>query len=138
MDTDRPNFFSGPYIERRTEIRESADWLEAALADPRTRIVITRGTTHLMRRAPDLTIEFLPTSHSLLRELDPRRLVLLGWFRGARCVLAELDPQAPFEASPETGFEELRALAPGLPADEAGLLSYARALTIWRARHQHC
>ena len=32
-------------------------------------------------------------------------------------------------------FEELRPLTAVLPADEAGLLAYARALAVWRARH---
>jgi NAD+ diphosphatase len=74
----------------------------------------------------------------VLGGLDPRRLVLLGWFKGMRCVLAEIDPHTPFEVPEGAAFEELRALAPGLPADEGGLLAYARALTIWRSRHQYC
>jgi NAD+ diphosphatase len=138
MDTDRPNFFAGPYIERRVEAREAADWLEAALGDEQTSFILVRGTTHLMRKEPGPAVEFLPGTHPALQSLDPRRLVLLGWFRGVRCVLAEVDPLGPFEAPQGTGFEELRALAPGLPADEAGLLAYARALTIWRSRHQYC
>ena len=64
--------------------------------------------------------------------------MLLGWFRGWRCLLVEIDPLTPFEPPPGTSFDELRALAPGLPADEAGLLAYARALSIWRARHRYC
>lgn len=138
MDQDRPNFFAGPYIERRAEEREVADWLEAALADERALFVVGRGTAQLVRKEPQLTVEFLPNTHPLLRNLDPRRLTLLGWFRGSRCLLAEIDPLTPFEAPAGTAFEELRALAPGLPADEAGLLAYARALMIWRTRHRHC
>jgi NAD+ diphosphatase len=138
MDPDRPNFFAGPYIDRRAEEREAPDWLEAALADERALFVIGRGTAQLVRKEPQLAIEFLPHTHPLLGGLDPRRLVLLGWFRGSRCLLAEIDPLTPFEPPAGTSFDELRALAPGLPADEAGLLAYARALTIWRARHRYC
>ncbi len=138
MDKDRPNFFAGSYVERRAEAREAADWLEAALADERGGFILGRGTTHLIRKEPRPTIEFLPHTHPVLRGLDPRRFVLLGWFREQRCVLVELDPLAPFEPPGGTSFEELRPLAPGLPADEAGLLAYARALTIWRARHRYC
>ncbi|HXR92411.1 MAG TPA: NAD(+) diphosphatase [Steroidobacteraceae bacterium] len=138
MDLDRPNFFAGPYIDRRAEERESADWLEAALADDHALFVVSRGTAQLVRKEAQPAIEFLPPSHPLLRGIDPRRLVLLGWFRGSRCLLAEIDPVTPFEVPAGTGFEELRALAPGLPADEAGLLAYARALSIWRARHRYC
>ncbi len=138
MDTDRHNFFSGPYIDRRAEAREASDWLEAALADPQTIFILGRGTTHLMRREPRPAIEFVPASHPALNGLDPRRLVLLGWFQGLRCLLAELDPAVSIDVPAGSGFEELRALAPGLPADEAGLLAYARALTIWRSRQQYC
>jgi len=35
-------------------------------------------------------------------------------------------------------YEELRPLSALLPADEAGLLAYARALAVWRARTRHC
>jgi NAD+ diphosphatase len=138
MDKDRPNFFSGPYVDRRTEAREAADWLEAALADERTSFILGRGTTQLIRKEPQTTIEFLSGSHAVLRGLDPRRLVLLGWYKGTRVVLAEIDPHTPFDVPEGAAFEELRALAPGLPAEEGGLLAYARALTIWRSRHQYC
>ena len=138
MDPDRPNFFSGPHIDRRAEERETADWLEAALADERALFVVSRGTAQLVRKESQPAIEFLPPSHPLLSGLDPRRLVLLGWFRGSRCLLVEIDPLTPFEPPAGTSFDELRALAPGLPADEAGLLAYARALSIWRARHRYC
>ena len=138
MDKDRPNFFAGPYIDRRAEAREAADWLDAALSDEQTFFILARGTTQLVRKEPRLTIEFLSGTHSVLRGLDPRRLVLLGWFKGTRCVLVEIDQHTPFEIPEGTAFEELRALAPGLPADEGGLLAYARALAIWRSRHQYC
>jgi NAD+ diphosphatase len=39
---------------------------------------------------------------------------------------------------PGASFEELRALVPLLPEDQAQLLIYARALLVWRARHCHC
>src|SRR5579862_3845902 len=52
MDKDRPNFFAGPYVDRRAEAREAADWLEAALADERTGFILGRGTTHLIRKEP--------------------------------------------------------------------------------------
>jgi NAD+ diphosphatase len=138
MDKDRPNFFAGPYIDRRAEAREAADWLEAALGDEQSFFIIGRGTAQLVRKEPRPTIEFVRGTHSALRGLDPRRLVLLGWFKGMRCVLAEVDPHMPFEIPEGAAFEELRALAPGLPADEGGLLAYARALAIWRSRHQYC
>ena len=49
MDHERPNFFSGPYIERRAEEREDPDWIGAARADPATRYLISQGTRQLLR-----------------------------------------------------------------------------------------
>jgi NAD+ diphosphatase len=73
-----------------------------------------------------------------VRAAASRDLVLLGWFRGARCVLVDLPADASVAAPEGTRFEELRPLTAVLPADEGGLLAYARALSIWRARTRHC
>ena len=52
-------------------------------------------------------------------------------------MLVELPESAELQ-SPGTHFEELRPLLPQVAADEARLLTYARALLVWRARHRHC
>jgi NAD+ diphosphatase len=136
MDEERPNFFAGPYIERRTEEREDPEWIAAARADPATQYLIAQGNAQLLRTGPEPHVAFLANGAPLLRAVTPA--VLLGWFRGARCVLGELAPGEVHELPPGTRFEELRPLAPVLAAEEAGLLAYARALTVWRTRHRHC
>jgi NAD+ diphosphatase len=138
MDQERPNFFAGPYIERRAEEREDPEWIAAARADPATLYLIGQGNAQLLHTGPEPHIAFLANDAPLLRAVTPAALVLLGWFRGARCVLAELPPGAAHELPPGTRFEELRPLAPVLAAEEAGLLAYARALAVWRARQRHC
>jgi NAD+ diphosphatase len=138
MDHDRPNFFAGPYIERRTEERDDPAWLEAARADPATLYLIGQGSAQLLHSVPEPHIAFLTQGAPLLAAVPPAGLVLLGWFRGARCVLAELPPGATPELPRGAQLEELRPLVPVLPAEEAGLLAYARALAIWRARHRYC
>jgi NAD+ diphosphatase len=135
-------------LQRRAEARLEPDWAEAALADPATRYLISRGTAHLIRREPRTQIAFLGAGHELVAGLDPSWLVLLGWFHGERCVLVDL----PSEATPSlpataaagatlvagATFEELRAVVALLPEDQAQLLIYARALLVWRSRHRHC
>jgi NAD+ diphosphatase len=138
MDHEQPNFFAGPYIERRAEEREDPQWIAAARADPATLYVIGQGTAQLLRAGPEPHVAFLANGAALLAAAEPASLVLLGWFRGARCVLADLPPGAPLELPPGTALEELRPLAAVLSAEEAGLLAYARALAVWRARHRHC
>ena len=133
-----PNVFAGAYLDRRSEARESPDWLQTALADGTTRFVIARGTTQLIHKADDARVAFLEAGHPLVKATDPRQLVLLGWLNGSRCVLVDLapgeDPSLPQGAS----FEELRPLVKSLAESEAALLAYARALSIWRARSRFC
>jgi NAD+ diphosphatase len=138
MDQDRPNFFSGPYIDRRAEVREDPGWLEAALSDPATLYMLGRGTTQLVQTKPEPRIVFVTREHPIVREVDPRHFVLLGWFRGTRCVLIQLEAERFVDVPPGASFEELRPLSPLLRGDEAGLLAYARALSIWRTRHRFC
>lgn len=131
------NVFAGPYIDRRSDAREDADWLAAARGDADTLYLIARGTTHLVRREPDVGIEFLRGADPLVNVARDRDLVLLGWRDGRRIVLVESNAS---DAAPIAGaaFEELRALSLDLPSADAGLLAYARALSIWRQRHRFC
>ena len=139
MHPDQPNFFSGPYIERCTEAREELDWLAAALADRQTQFLLARGTAQLLYTGPRPHIAFVPADHPAVQAAAAHQFVLLGWFRGRRCVLLMLPPTSEvLEPPPDSAFEELRALSPQLDAGEAGLLAYARALCIWRSRRRHC
>jgi NAD+ diphosphatase len=138
MDHERPNFFSGPYIERRAEEREDPDWIGAARADPATRYLIGQGTRQLLRGQPEPHVAFLANDAPLVCAALPAQLVLLGWYDGARCVLVDLPADAPPAVPEGTRLEELRPLTPVLGAAEAGLLAYARALAIWRDRARHC
>jgi NAD+ diphosphatase len=139
MDAGQPNFFSGPYIDRRAEEREDADWERAALADPGTLYLLGSGTRHLVYTQPQPRIAFLDRDRAaVLAAGDHSRLVLLGWFRERRCVLVEVGDDPRLELPRQASFEELRPLSPLLAGEEAGLLAYARALSIWRARQKYC
>jgi NAD+ diphosphatase len=139
MHPEQPNFFSGPYIDRRAEERERADWARAALEDPRTLYLLGSGTRQLVYTQPEPRIAFLEGERaSLVAAADESRLVLLGWFRERRCVLVEVGNEASLELPRNASFEELRPLSPLLGGDEAGLLAYARALSVWRARQRFC
>jgi len=138
MERDPPNYFAGPYIERRAEERENPEWLAQARADPATRYLISQGTTQLLHSGAEPHVALQRNGSPLLAAAELGSEVLLGWFQGARCVLAELPLAGSFELPPGTQLAELRPLTAVLPAGEAGLLAYARALVIWRARHRRC
>jgi NAD+ diphosphatase len=124
-------------LDRRAEARLEPGWAQAALSDPDTRFVLSRGTTHLISREPHTRIAFVGPAHGLVAAVDPSQLVLLGWFHGQRCVLVDLAPDTPVSV-PGASFEELRSVVGELPEDQAQLLIYARALTVWRSRQRHC
>jgi NAD+ diphosphatase len=62
---------------------------------------------------------------------------LLGRFNGAPLFAYEIEGE-PAAVPPGTRFEELRAVAALMPADQAGLLGYARAMIHWRRMHRYC
>jgi NAD+ diphosphatase len=140
MDAEQPNFFAGPYIARRAEEREQADWARAARDDPRTLYLLGSGTRHLVYAKAEPRVAFLEgAAAAKLAAADESRLVLLGWFRERRCVLVEVGDGIPAQELPQdASFEELRPLSPVIAGNEAGLLAYARALSIWRARQRYC
>ena len=135
---ESPNFFAGPYIDRHSDAREIPEWRAHAAADPATLYVATCGTTQLVYREPAPHIAFLHGDHPLVRAASDEQLALLGWFRGVRCMLIELDAAEQAALPAGAHFEELRGVAALLPSDEAGLLAYARGLSIWRSRHRFC
>lgn len=133
-----PNFFAGPYLERRAEMRADVRWLEAALADPDTLFLPVLGTAQFVSREPAPHAAFVHAGHALVQTMEVSRLTPLGWFRGTRCVMCEVEEREAALLLSDARFEELRPLTSMLPADEAGLLAYARALAIWRAGHRFC
>ena len=135
--SDTPNFFSGPFIDRRADAREAADALRRAGGEPATRYLLSAGGQQLLRD-PEPGIAFLDVAHPLVQQADPARQVLLGWYQDAWCVLLDYAPDTSLEPPPGTRLAELRPLAPELPASEAGLLAYARALSLWRLRNRFC
>ena len=44
----RPTLFSGPFLDRRAELRDDPAWIAAARADPATRYVLAAGATQLV------------------------------------------------------------------------------------------
>ena len=136
-----PNFFAGPYIDRRSEVREDAAALEAIRADPATRYVLSVGAQHLLHatEAADIArIAYLSGADPIVRDADEAAQVLLGQFQDAWCILIDLPADSPVQLPEATQLAELRPLAATLPAPESALLAYARGISLWRARQRFC
>jgi NAD+ diphosphatase len=132
-------FFGGSFLDRRAELRDDPAWIAAARGDPATRYVLEFGAAQLVTSGESMEIAFLSGEHSLVASATDEELTLLGWFRGARCVLVDSRDERVADALPGgTELRELRPLAPMLAPDSAALLAYARALSLWKSRHRHC
>ena len=131
------NVFSGAYLERAAHLRSDAAWLENALADPRSRTVPVWNSRSLVAEGDPpraVTLELKKISPAP----DPGDLILLGLHQGTSLFACGIESTDPPATPPGARFEDLRLIAPLLPADEAGLLGYARAMVTWRHRHRYC
>lgn len=132
-----PNPLAGPYLERIAHLRKDAARLRAALADPATLIVpVWRTQSIVVARDESLSAHFIEGA-ATIAGADASDFVLLGEFRERVCFAVEVRDETPsFGAGAQA--HDLRLIAGELPADEAGLLAYARAMIHWRERHRFC
>ena len=132
------NILSGPYLDRAAHLRKDPAWFANALADERSRVLPVWNSRNLIveGEAPRAALLELSAIPEQLR--NGNELILLGRFRDSEVFACEVEAlEAPqFQAG--TRFEDLRMLASILPAEEAGLLGYARGMVAWRARHRFC
>lgn len=135
------NLFTGAYLDRRTEARLREEWLAEARQDADTIYIGMHQGAALVRvtaAADAPRMAFLSGNDPRVSATaDPQRMVLLGWFEARRCVLVDL-PAEQAVVNGDESFGDLRPLASELPAGEAGLFAYARALNLWHANHRYC
>ncbi len=135
----RATFFSGAYLDRRSDTRDEADWLERALADPHTQFLLDRGGAQLWFGEPRPHIAFVSGRHPAVAGAEAHQFALLGWFQQRRCVLVMLGAEwQDIDLPAGAAFHELRALSAQLAPEEAALAACARALSVWRARQHYC
>jgi NAD+ diphosphatase len=135
---ERRNIFAGPYLERDAHLRQDPAWFDQALADPGSRLLPIWNARNLIADGSSPRAAFVE-----LASLPPERrttedLILLGRFGEHHCFACSIDAVDPPQLLAGARFEDLRLIAAQLPADEAGLLGYARAMVTWRLRHRFC
>jgi len=137
-----PNVLAGPYLDRAAHLRKDEALLQALIADPATLIVpIWQSRNCVVSEAASMRAQLL-VGIGQLGAIDLLSLagsiILLGNFRGQSALAVELRSEQPPLLPAGGSFRELRTIAGELPADEAGLLAYARAMVLWRERHRFC
>ncbi len=115
-------------VDRATTRRNDAEWIAAAWADPRTRVLVVTDSRALVRSEGDqLELEFLEPG-----EAPEGTRFLLG---------VDDDGIAYFGVSGALGDGKamsLRQAGAALSDRDAGLLTHAVALANWHDAHTHC
>jgi len=134
----RWNLLAGRYIDRLAQWRKDEARLRAALEDPRTLLVPVWNDKHWIRSAQGAVSALLIEDARRYVQTGAGELVWLGEFRQRACFAIAIknpDPPDLFEAAE---LRELKSIVGELPAEEAGLLAYARAMVHWSERHRFC
>jgi NAD+ diphosphatase len=146
------NIMAGPYLDRAAHLRQDPAWFANALTGAASRVVPLWNLRSLVadpsrgdpsRGDPSPGNDSTRAAYLALTDLPADRrteahLILLGTFHGNPMFACEFDSPDPPQIPPGTRFEDLRMVAANLPADEAALLGYARAMLLWRQRSRFC
>jgi NAD+ diphosphatase len=130
--------YSGNPLDRRAGLRVDADGLRLAMTDETARFVPVWNQKHLLDATPQ--IQFLSfVALSARVNIDTHHPVFLGFGDGVPWFAVGVPPS---ESAPDLGlggeFRTLNEVVTLLPAAEASILAYARAMVIWHENHQHC
>jgi len=127
--------FAGSDLDRATALRDDPAALQAALQSPAARFVpLWRSQCLVQGDAAGYFVaeQFKPG------EAESAKHILLGR-RGDHWLFAlNLDPEREPAVLAGQHFEELRNVMGELPAGDAALVAYARAMLNWHERHAHC
>ena len=132
------NVFAGPYLDRAAHSRDDPAWFANALADPRSRAVPMWNSRSLVADGEPPKAAFLELSTLPPERLNSTDLILLGRFGDVSYFAYEIESVEAPQMPAGTRFEDLRQIASVLPAEEAGIVGYARAMMSWRRRHRFC
>ncbi|MGI9329360.1 MAG: NAD(+) diphosphatase [Gammaproteobacteria bacterium] len=127
--------FAGSELDRATALRDDPSALQAALQSPTARFVpLWRGQCLVK----DDAAGYFVAEQLAPGEVESGKHILLGRRDGYGLFALNLD--ADREPAVLTGqhFAELRHVMGELPAGDAALLAYARAMLNWHERHAHC
>jgi len=137
--------YAGGILDRATKLREDEDWISAALVSDAAMAVLIHNDQNLVTRADRRE----DTRAAMLALSTVRERVMTN---GGSWVFLGLDGEVPIfcvDASAELiadvpeiqdagEFADLRRVGSLVPAPEAAMLAYARAMIAWHKRHRYC
>jgi NAD+ diphosphatase len=132
------NTFSGNPLDREAARRRDEDWVASQIHLPGTKFLPLRDLSFPMRQVDGgmrLAWSDLPAGANT----DRHPPLLLGTDEeSARFAINEASAANQFELPSDASFTDLRAAAPVLDADDAGIAAQARAFLDWHERHRFC
>ncbi len=139
LPRSRPNVLAGPYVERAAHWRKDEERLRAALADPATWFVpVWQARSAIVASSDGRTSAYFATGAQTFAGLDASGFILLGEFHEHVVFAVVLAGEAPPALGSGAELHDLRLIAGELPAEEAGLLAYARAMVHWQEHNRFC
>ncbi|MEO7206342.1 MAG: NAD(+) diphosphatase [Steroidobacteraceae bacterium] len=132
------NTLAGQYVDRAAHLRKDPAWFANALADEHSRYLPVWNSRNLIMTGEAPRAALLDLSAVPEERRNESDLILLGRFDRINVFAYEITSIEAPQLAMDTRFEDLRLVASVLPADDAGLLSYARGMVLWRARHRFC
>lgn len=126
--------YAGLGLDRAAHRRRDEAWLAERRRDARTRVVALCELKIPVQGTDDAPVLFAPSTAEFENGL-PDEAIFLGERDGEPWFALDLGDRPPAAAC---RLVELRSVSLLLPAGEAGLLAYARALAHWHRRHRHC
>jgi NAD+ diphosphatase len=134
-----PNVLAGPYVERAAHWRKDEERLRTALADPATWFVpVWQARSAIVAASDGRASAYFATGAQAFTELGASSFILLGEFHEHVVFAAVLAGETPPALGSGAELHDLRLIAGELPAEEAGLLAYARAMVHWQEHHRFC
>jgi len=116
-------------VDRASQHRSDAGWLERAWSSPGTRVVrVHDGRVAVTGEPPRLDLDEHP-------DAPPERRLFLGVHEGDAYFAAVLDGAL---TAADPAYRGLREIGGDLDARDAGLVVHAVSLANWHATHTHC
>ena len=132
------NTFAGNPLDREAARRRDEEWVGSQIHETGTKFLPLQSLTFPLRPAAGgmrLAWSRLPVG----ADTDRHPALLLGTSDGTACfAINEASAQGQFEFPTDATYMDLRAAAPVLDADDAGIAAQARAFLDWHERHQFC
>jgi NAD+ diphosphatase len=134
----RWNFYAGVTLDRQSERRGDAAWIEELFRASESRVIPVWRSRNLIREnAPEAV--FLSTGEL---EAGPASVLFLGLHEDRPYFavdLSHLEEPAAIQFAGDRGkFIDLRAVGAMMDRQHGGLLAYARGLVHWHSRHLFC